>query len=198
LIISIFKPVKPKLNIMLNPQLKEIYVSSSPQKSFPKEYILIFLGAIISIASTISITLINGAIEKQRQVTKDKILFADELCKSIASRITVVGSLYNAKLDTDRVELKKWTNRIEALDTFMYARTYYYPSRLKILFSDEFATRFRDSVDTPFDKLETEIIYTDKKQLETINMKERWPKLDTAIHNFTRALYAEAFKNFKD
>lgn len=195
---------------MLNSKLKEIYISSDKEnKTFiPKEYILLFIGAFISLLSSFGVIYFNNKIEKDKQlakniidkrneVTKAKIAFTDELCKNIATRITVVGSLYNSKLEQNDIELKKWLGRNEALDTFMYARTYYYPSRLKVLFGDQYANWFRDSVDVPFDKLEEEVVDSKQEDLLKINMKVRWPKLDTAIHNFTRAIYTDAFKDFK-
>lgn len=166
-------------------------------KGVTKEYVLLFLGALISLVTTLCVSLLNNRINEKNQLIKDRIAFTDELAKGMAKRFNALANIYNARLEKDSSEIKKWAKINESVDTMMDTRTYYYPSRLRVLFNNNYADEFHLKIDSPMDILEEVMIKKPIDSLKCFNVDTRWDILDSKMHKFVRSLYAEAFKNYK-
>ena len=166
----------------------------SPEKgsSISRDLLLLVLGAVITMMTTIFVNVFNDQSQRRDQLRKDKISFADELSKSLGKRFNFIGNLYNANFGT-RSEQVRWQKASDSLDSYLSANQYYYTSRLRILFSSTIAKQFKDSIDDPFDNFKTNITSIPFKKLDTAIVHKDWVHLDSNMTRFTKLLYQKAF-----
>lgn len=166
-----------------------------PESNSPKDYILIILGALITLGTTIVINNINNKHEEKKSARIERIKFADSLMKGLAKRFTYVSELYNAKADKSTNATTRWQKLNDDLDIYLAGNVYYNYSRLRNLFNDSLAEAFKKTIDDPFDAFKDNIAKRPVDSLKFDIVQADQAKLDTTIHNFAKRLYEEAFKH---
>ena len=104
--------------------------------NFPKEYILLILGAGISIVTTLIINNVNNKHDQAKQDRSERIDFADSLMKGLSRRFSYVNEFYNAETNKDSTEIHRWKKLCDNLELITATNAFYNTSRLRILFSD--------------------------------------------------------------
>jgi len=162
--------------------------------NFPKEYILLILGAGISIVTTLIINNVNNKHDQAKQDRSERIDFADSLMKGLSRRFSYVNEFYNAETNKDSTEIHRWKKLCDNLELITATNAFYNTSRLRILFSDSLERVYHKSLDDPLYYYNVNILDTPFKKIDNVEIHRDRDTLDSALHRFGFIIYKKAFK----